>query len=152
MKNKKITPMLAALALTVSVPTHALLAQETDPGVMQEKQETPMSQPSEPGADATAPVDPAAPDMQGGLKAEDLEGEAVYGKDGDKVAKVNKIVRQADDGTDHAVLTVGSILGFGGTDVRVPLERITVDGEGHLQVAMTEEELKQFPPNVPDEY
>lgn len=84
--------------------------------------------------------------------AEELKGEDVYNNKGDKVASVKEIVKEPGGKSDHAVLTVGGIFGIGGTDVRVPLDEIYISQEGHLEVAMTEDELEQYPPEVPDKY
>lgn len=88
----------------------------------------------------------AQPDSNAAVQA--YEGADVYDSEGDKVANLKKIVKEPEGKANHAVLTVGSIFGFGGKDVRVPLDVIYVGDDGHLEVAMTEDELEEFPPVV----
>lgn len=164
---KKTIPIVAAAALMASVQVNAADMQ---------KQQQPMNGAGGNTTEApagTAPAPTGAAPAQSGdgsfggsgaaqeapadqvLKpttAEELKGEDVYNAEGDKVASVKEIVKEAGGKSDHAVLTVGGIFGIGGTDVRVPLDEIYVSQRGDLEVAMTEEELEKYPPEVPDNY
>lgn len=81
-----------------------------------------------------------------GLATEVLPGKDVYDQKGDKVAAVKTVVPGKAGTPDQVVLTVGSILGIGGTDVRVPIDELHQDAKGQLVVAITEDQLKRYPP------
>lgn len=133
--------MAAALAVALAAPISGPLAQSTS------GESKPFSAPTSEPTGAQTQNGTAAPDSPN-QTVEAYEGADVYGSDGDKVANLKKIVKEPAGKSDHAVLTVGSIFGFGGKDVRVPLNEIYVGEDGHLEVAMTESELEEFPPVV----
>lgn len=103
--------------------------------------------PAAKGSDSTPgiPPDQAGP----GMEAKDIRGKDVLDKEGNKVATVKDMVKKPGKAPEELVVTVGSFLGFGGKDVRVPVDAFFFDNEGDLMVAMTEEELEQFPADTP---
>ena len=124
---KKTIPIVAAAALMASVQVNAADMQ---------KQQQPMNGAGGNTTEApagTAPAPTGAAPAQSGdgsfggsgaaqeapadqvLKpttAEELKGEDVYNAEGDKVASVKEIVKEAGGKSDHAVLTVGGIFGI----------------------------------------
>lgn len=149
-------PILLATALLTSTALTAVHAQDAtsepkalDNGSTGTTQSEPMGSPE------STPMDKqtdgaAAPDMAPqALNAEDLKGADIYDQSGDKVAEVKEVVTEPNGNAERVVVTVGGIFGLGGDDVQVPVNEIRVDQKGRLVVAMTEEQLKQFPPDVP---
>lgn len=151
----KFIPAVAAAALMITSPVVAGEMQKDNKTIQgtgsptSNHSKAPVQKaPIQKGADVSTPAAQLAP----GMTAENLKGANVYDQKGDKVASVKEIVQKPDGKANHAVLTVGSVLGIGGKDVRVPLEAIHVGKEGQLEVAMTEEELEKLPTDVPKKY
>ena len=143
--NKHI-PILAALAFLLASAAQPAEAQQAGPakGGMPPAQQMP--QDLAPPAHKQMPAPKAA---QGPvIQAKDLPGKAVLDQNGHKVAEVKKVLSNGSKPPHDLVLTVGSFLGFGGKNVVVPVEVIHVDQRGDLKVAMTEDQLKQFPPDT----
>lgn len=138
--NRSI-PILAAVMFLFSAVAVPADAQQTYPSKDGAQSETPGTG-GQMKNDSGVPPDQAGP----GIKAKDLRGKAVLDKKGKKVATIKDVVATPGNPADQVILTVGSILGFGGKDVRVPVDAFFVDSNGELVVAMTEEELENFPP------
>ncbi|MCA1775018.1 MAG: PRC-barrel domain-containing protein [Loktanella sp.] len=77
------------------------------------------------------------------MTASDLEGQTVYGTDGDEVGEIENVVR-ASDGL-AAVVGVGGFLGLGEHRVAIPMDRLTMtDGQLMLQ-NLTDDEIRDLP-------
>jgi hypothetical protein len=108
------------------------------------------SQPSYPPRTTTdVPEDrDPAPSMQQGidvndLTAQELRNKPVYAK-GEKVATLQDVTGTPGQARE-AILEVGGVMGVGGRNVVVPLNKITVAPDGRLLTTMTEDELKLLP-------
>lgn len=80
------------------------------------------------------------------LRASDLIGSTVRGRDDQDLGQIEELVVSRDDDVVTAVLSVGGILGIGAKRVAVPYEdlRISPDGES-LYLSMTVDELEARP-------
>ena len=77
------------------------------------------------------------------MTASDLEGQTVYGNDGDAVGDIQNIVRTSDGLA--AVVGAGGFLGLGEQRVAIPMDRLTItDGELMLQ-NLTDDEIRDLP-------
>lgn len=92
--------------------------------------------------------DPAPSMMQevdiGSLPANELNDKPVYDSNNERVATV-KEVSGAPGSPRQATLKTGGVLGVGGTDVTLPLDKLRVGPDGRLLLTMTESELKLLP-------
>ncbi|MFZ0789418.1 MAG: PRC-barrel domain-containing protein, partial [Chromatiaceae bacterium] len=87
------------------------------------------------------------------VRAEAIRGQEVLNQAGEKLGKVDKVVR--DQATNHlyAVVGVGGFLGIGEKDVTMPLREMTLlDGNLVTQSSSTTEELKQWPAYEASQY
>ncbi|PIW26833.1 MAG: hypothetical protein COW30_12700 [Rhodospirillales bacterium CG15_BIG_FIL_POST_REV_8_21_14_020_66_15] len=164
----KLIPVLAGVAMVLATMVYPAVAQQqTDPmrgkGASPPMAEeggtggTPGGDTAIPGGGKSMPHGSATPAPQTGgdakpddyVSAKELRGKDVFDKQGDKVATVKDVVAKPGKPPEVLVMTVGSFLGFGGKDVRVPVNEVFVGEKGELVVAMSEEELEKFPPELP---
>jgi hypothetical protein len=157
-----------ALALAVSGAAVAvepeLRSPSDQPQTVQPESGSPsgQSQMTHPAGEA-AGIQSAEPGTQSGqeaagasaqaLRAEDISGKEVLNQAGEKLGKVDKVVR--DQATNHlyAVVGVGGFLGIGQKDVTMPLRDMTLlDGNLVTQSSSTTEELKQWPAYEASQY
>ena len=81
-----------------------------------------------------------------GMTAEDLIGQTVVNKNGDKVGKVDDIVLDANKKATLAVISVGGFLGIGAKDVAVPFDELQPgDNKAILMSDATKDQLKAMP-------
>lgn len=82
----------------------------------------------------------------GDMTANDLIGQKVVNKNGDKVGKIDDIVLNSNDQAVLAVISVGGFLGIGDKLVAVPFDQLQLDKDkAVLMSAATEEQLKGMP-------
>jgi putative membrane protein len=82
----------------------------------------------------------------GEMTANDLIGQKVVNKNGDKVGKIDDIVLNSNDKAVLAVISVGGFLGIGDRLVAVPFDQLQLDKDkAILMSSATEEQLKAMP-------
>jgi putative membrane protein len=82
----------------------------------------------------------------GEMTANDLIGQKVVNKKGDKVGKIDDIVLNSSDKAVLAVISVGGFLGIGDKLVAVPFDQLQLDKDkAILMSSTTEEQLKTMP-------
>jgi sporulation protein YlmC with PRC-barrel domain len=84
------------------------------------------------------------------VRASSLMGQEIYGPDEESIGEVSDLVLQEDGETRAALIDVGGFLGVGEKEVAIPFDQIEVQPgengeEPRLTVALTREELEQFP-------
>ena len=78
--------------------------------------------------------------------AEDITGTDVVNSAGDEIGEVEKIDRDKETGSLHAVVSVGGFLGIGDKKVAIALDDLQLRNEQLLiSLASTEEQLKAYP-------
>jgi sporulation protein YlmC with PRC-barrel domain len=87
---------------------------------------------------------PASPFGQ--MTANDLIGQKVVNKNGDKVGKIDDIVLNSSDKAVLAIISVGGFLGIGDKLVAVPFDQLQLDQDkAILMSSATEDQLKAMP-------
>jgi putative membrane protein len=82
----------------------------------------------------------------GEMTANDLIGQKVVNKNGDKVGKIDDIVLNSSDKAVLAIISVGGFLGIGDKLVAVPFDQLQLDKDkAVLMSSATEEQLKTMP-------
>ena len=76
-----------------------------------------------------------------------VEGTSVFGRDGDKIGSVRRVMIEKKSGQARDVeIAVGSFLGMGGELHSVPWEKFEYDTDlGGYQINVTEDELRNAP-------
>jgi putative membrane protein len=114
-----------------------------------EQQTAPAAGTTAQGTSSTSSTQEAArPSASGfaGMTAEDLIGQTVVNKNGDKVGKVDDIVLDANKKAVLAVISVGGFLGIGAKDVAVPFDELQPgDNKAILMSDATKDQLKAMP-------
>jgi sporulation protein YlmC with PRC-barrel domain len=144
--------MATRLLLTIAgiaVMACSALAQEPPPS----------GEDAQPPAESTAPVPPeqAAPESDlrkvkdddrmidaWNLKVDQVEDMDVYGPDGKEVGEIEKVLEDSDGQIRAVVVEFGGFLGFGDTEVIVPLDQLQ-PGKKHFTTKLTQEQLSAFP-------
>jgi hypothetical protein len=78
------------------------------------------------------------------LTAQELRDKPVYDSKGEKIATV-KDVTGTPGQSRQAILQTGGVLGVGGREVALPLEKLSVGPDGKLMITMTRDELELLP-------
>jgi hypothetical protein len=78
------------------------------------------------------------------LTAQELRDKPVYDSKGEKIATVKDVTGTPGRGR-QAILQTGGVLGVGGRDVALPLEKLSVGQDGELILTMTRDELNLLP-------
>jgi hypothetical protein len=78
------------------------------------------------------------------LTAQELRDKPVYDSKGEKIATVKDVTGTPGQGR-QAILQTGGVLGVGGRDVALPLEKLSVGPDGKLILTMTRDELNLLP-------
>jgi putative membrane protein len=82
----------------------------------------------------------------GEMTANDLIGQKVVNKNGDKVGKIDDIVLNSNDKAVLAVISVGGFLGIGDKLVAIPFDQLQLgEDKAILLSSATEDELKSMP-------
>ncbi|HEX7035610.1 MAG TPA: PRC-barrel domain-containing protein [Pseudomonadales bacterium] len=119
--------------------------------MMREGTQTPTDEPSVATDDETAIVQedrklagrqrPAASDPN----LQDVRGRQVLSSDGEEIGEVQGFVRSTTDGSAHALIAVGGVLGVGERTIAVPLERIEIAENGTLRTRLDQQALEAQP-------
>ena len=78
------------------------------------------------------------------LTAQELRDKPVYDSKGEKIATVKDVTGTPGHGR-QAILQTGGVLGVGGRDVALPLEKLSVGPDGELILTMIRDELSLLP-------
>ena len=70
---------------------------------------------------------------------------------GEKIGKIEDVVRSREDGLIYAVVSSGGILGIGAKEIPVTLEKLQVHGD-KLRIGTTEEDLRSWPEYQEDQF
>ncbi len=79
----------------------------------------------------------------GAVAASDLVGLPVIGSDGKSIGQVATVHAAPDGKLKDIEVKAGAILGFGGSNVLVPADRVVAKGDA-IQLTMTVEEFKKL--------
>jgi sporulation protein YlmC with PRC-barrel domain len=85
------------------------------------------------------------------LTPQNLEQMEVIDVSGEKIGKVEDVVRSREDGLIYVVVRSGGILGIGTKAIPVPLESLRVQGDA-LRIATTADDLRSRPEYEEDQY
>jgi hypothetical protein len=106
--------------------------------------------PAPPEAATKAPTDrdPAPSMMQDvdvrSLTARELRDKPVYGSDEKQIATVEDVTG-SPGAARQVVLQTGGVMGVGGREVVLPLDKLQVGPDGRLMLTMTQDQLKLLP-------
>jgi hypothetical protein len=78
------------------------------------------------------------------LPAQELRNKPVYDAKSAKIATISDVTGTPGQ-TREAILQTGGVLGIGGREVALPLEKMSVGPDGKLVLNMTSDELKLLP-------
>jgi len=78
------------------------------------------------------------------LKVDQVEDRDVYGPDGKEVGEIEKVLEDGDGQIRAVVVEFGGFLGFGDTEVIVPLDQLQ-PGKEHFTTKLTQQQLSAFP-------
>jgi hypothetical protein len=154
MKRKYQRSLLAAaIASLIALPVwSADPATEQDPltDESQVLETQPAPQTEDPGLTESAPEPMGQDDPQVAsgdnpvlqLTPDELKNMEVVNPLGEKVGKVDSIIRSREGGTEiQAVISSGGVLGIGASEVAVPIDSLELS-EDKLQISATQEELE----------
>ena len=85
------------------------------------------------------------------MTAEELTGKAVVDPQGETIGEVEDLVTGGPDNRVHAVISVGGLLGVGGTQVVVPLDELQLQND-QLTVLESKDQLKSRPEYKEENY
>jgi PRC-barrel domain len=78
------------------------------------------------------------------LTAQELRNKPVYDGKSEKIATVSEVTGTPGQ-MRQAILYTGGVLGVGGKEVALPLDKFSVATDGKLVLTMTQDELKLLP-------
>jgi hypothetical protein len=78
------------------------------------------------------------------LTAQELRNKPVYDGKSEKIATVSEVTGTPGQ-MRQAILYTGGVLGVGGKEVALPLEKLSVATDGRLVLTMTHDQLKLLP-------
>jgi sporulation protein YlmC with PRC-barrel domain len=70
---------------------------------------------------------------------------------GEKIGKVEDVVRSREDGFIYAVVSSGGLLGIGAKEVTVPVEMLEIQGD-RLRIGATKDEVQRWPEYQDERY
>jgi sporulation protein YlmC with PRC-barrel domain len=79
----------------------------------------------------------------GDLKAAEIVGLPVVGSDGKSIGQVATVNSAPDGKVQDIEVKTGAILGFGGSSVKVPADKVVAKGD-KIQLSMTTDEFKKL--------
>jgi sporulation protein YlmC with PRC-barrel domain len=132
------TAFASAVALAISLGGVTALPAQTVTG-----------QPSEPSIQQAGGLE----DWLAGRRVEDVVGTEVYNRAGERIGEVEEVVRDSQDQSLHAIVSVGGFLGIGDTQIPFPLLKMGMQG-GNLiaPTGVGEERLEDRQGYVEDRY
>lgn len=105
----------------------------------------PATKPS--GADADSDASPSAADKSAAApngKPGDMVGLPVVGSDGKAIGSVTEVKSESDGKVKELSVKTGTILGFGGTIVKIPADKIAGSTTKEVKLSMTFDQFKQL--------
>ncbi|HLT01864.1 MAG TPA: PRC-barrel domain-containing protein, partial [Geminicoccaceae bacterium] len=162
MSSRVLMATVAAIALTAPAvaqdQTDSLQTQQEQAVEPAQTEQAPMAAPQEPAQEGLAQEEPAAPppdmsfiDVQDDaqfLAKDEVIGKSVVNIADEEVGTIADLVMDQEQKLVGVVLSVGGFLGIGEKWVAIPVDQIefpTADQPARLQVAVTEEQLKNAP-------
>jgi sporulation protein YlmC with PRC-barrel domain len=79
-------------------------------------------------------------------RADELDGEEVYGPDGEQIGEIDEVVVDSASKRALAVIGVGGFLGIGERNVAIPLSDLQVDQNDRLIANVNRDNLRQMQP------
>ena len=79
------------------------------------------------------------------VSLEDVQGKQALSSGGEELGEVDTFVRSRSDGSAHALVSVGGVLGIGARSIAIPLDQVRLDPDGNLQTQLSQEEVEQTP-------
>jgi len=119
----------------------------------------PKAEDAPPPPESTAPAPPAQattdPDLRKvrdddrmvdawNLKVDQVEDMDVYGPDGKEIGEIEEVLEDSNGQIRAVVVEFGGFLGFGDTEVIVPLDQLQ-PGKEHFTTKLTQEQLSALP-------
>lgn len=155
---------LTAALIGALVASTALPAMAQNQGTMPDQPNTAPSMPSQitpnpsstiSGAARATPLNPSMlrvvdgkdkTTTYNGMTASQLEGTNIVNAKGDKIGDVKKVLAGNDSQVVGVTAEVGGIMGFGGTEVIVPMTDLSYDPQKkNFTTTMTADQLKAMP-------
>jgi hypothetical protein len=100
---------------------------------------------SAPRVTKSDPTPPIAQEIDvDGLPVQELRNKPVYDRKKERIATISEVTGTPGQ-MREAILYTGGILGVGGKEVALPLEKLSVASDGKLVLAMTQDQLKLLP-------
>lgn len=96
---------------------------------------------------------PSHPDdsLSSALTPQQLKSMEIEDVSGEKIGKVEDVVRSREDGFIYAVVSSGGLLGIGAKEITVPVETLEVQGN-RLRIGATKDEVQRWPEYQDDQY
>lgn len=79
------------------------------------------------------------------LNLQDVRGRQALSSEGEEIGEIQGFVRSTTDGSAHALIAVGGVLGIGERTIAVPLDRVQIGENGTLQTQLSQEALEAQP-------
>ena len=83
-------------------------------------------------------------------QANNYVGQSVYNAKGDEIGIIASVVT-AKDGSQQAVISVGTFLGLGSKEIAVPVSKLSAHEGGGYQLSMSKEDIQSAPDYTPSE-
>src|SRR5512134_2770767 len=100
---------------------------------------------SAPRVTDSVPTVPVASDISvDHLTAQELKNKPVYDRKSEKIATVSEVTGTPGQ-MRQAILYTGGVLGVGGKEVALPLDKLSIAENGKLVLSMTQDQLKLLP-------
>lgn len=100
---------------------------------------------SAPRVTDSVPTVPVASDISvDQLTAHELKNKPVYDRKSEKIATVSEVTGTPGQ-MRQAILYTGGVLGVGGKEVALPLEKLSVATDGKLVLTMSHDQLRLLP-------
>ena len=80
-----------------------------------------------------------------------LEQMEVVGESGERIGKVEDVVRSREDGFIYAIISSGGVMGIGAKETPVPLKELEVQGD-KLRIGATKDAFQRWPDYHEDQY
>jgi len=85
------------------------------------------------------------------LTPQQLKHMEIVDVSGEKIGKVEDVVRSREDGFIYAVVSSGGLLGIGAKEVTIPIETLEAQGD-KLRISATKDEVERWPEYQDDRY
>ena len=148
MSIARLVRVFGVVAMLVTAPAFAVLAQTRSSQPVPPAQVSPPATPQAPPA--AKPSEPAqkSPTVQAekdkSAKKNPLLGMPIFSADGSRLGVIESVAVEADGKVKAIHFTIGGFLGFGGRKVAIQEGKFTIVGK-NVQLALTTDEVSKLP-------